>query len=189
MMSLTQVEDHHALSVSEVRSTTGNESWKSLMEVEQQEAEDVERSRGKGTGSKESIWATRWARDFIGNTQGQWKPLSMTTPILAAIIILTLLIAASIEILAQRSQKFGGLALSHSLEEIPEYAMLSYLYGPNVVAVLYSLVWSWLDLDVKRMQPWLELSKPEGAPAKDSLFLDYPYGFIAFVPFRALKKK
>lgn len=113
----------------------------------------------------------------------------MTTPILLAIVGISLLIAATIELLAQRSQVNGGLALSPSLEEIPQYAMLSYLYGPNVVAVLFSLIWSWVDLDVKRMQPWFELSKPSGASAQDSLFLDYPYDFVAFVPFKAAKRR
>ena len=97
--------------------------------------------------------------------------------------------AAGIETLAQRSMAEGGLALSPTLEDIPTYAMLSYLYAPTVVAVLYSLIWSWVDLDVKRMQPWFELSKPEGAKAEDSLFLDYPYDFVALVPFKAAKKK
>lgn len=123
-----------------------------------------------------------------GSPKG-WKPLSISTPILSALVILTLLIAATVEILAQRSASHGGLALSPSLDAIPRYAMWSYLYGPNVVAVLYSLVWSWVDLDVKRMQPWFELSKEGGATAEGSLFLDYPYDFVAVAPWRAAKKR
>lgn len=67
--------------------------------------------------------------------------------------------------------------------------MLSYLYVPQILAVVYSLTWNWVDLDVKRMQPWFELSKPEGAKAINSLFLDYPYDFIALVPFKAAKER
>lgn len=67
--------------------------------------------------------------------------------------------------------------------------MLSYLYVPTIVAVLYSLIWSWIDLDAKRMQPWFELSKEEGVTAEMSLFLDYPYDFVATVPFKAAKKR
>ncbi|KAL2207713.1 hypothetical protein CC79DRAFT_772673 [Sarocladium strictum] len=118
-----------------------------------------------------------------------WKPLSMSTPILAALVLLTLLIAAAIEVLAQRSAAYGGLGLSPSRDAIPKYAMWSYLYGPNIVAVLYSLIWSWVDLDVKRMQPWFELSKDGGATAEDSLFLDYPFDFVAIAPWKALKKR
>ena len=112
----------------------------------------------------------------------------MTSPILAAIGVLSLLLAASMELIVQRSNSEGGLALSPSIDDIPQYAMLSYLYVPQTMAVFYSLLWSWVDLDVKRMQPWFELSKPSGATASDSLFLDYPYTFIAFVPFTAARK-
>lgn len=113
----------------------------------------------------------------------------MSTPILSALVVLTLLIAAAIEILAQRSARYGGLALSPSLDAIPRYAMWSYLYGPNVLAVLYSLIWSWVDLDVKRMQPWFELSREGGATAEESLFLDYPYDFVAVAPWKAFKRR
>lgn len=113
----------------------------------------------------------------------------MTSLILGSIFLLTLLIAATVEVLAQRSQAHGGLAISSSLETIPYYAMWSYLYGPNLVAVLYSFIWNWVDLDARRMQPWFELSKPEGATAEDSLLLDYPFDFVAIVPWKSAKKR
>ncbi|RTE79961.1 hypothetical protein BHE90_005539 [Fusarium euwallaceae] len=118
-----------------------------------------------------------------------WKPLSLSTPILSAVIALTLLLAAAVETIAQRSAAQGGLALSSTLDDLPGYAKFSYLYVPTIIAVLYSMVWSWIDLDVKRMQPWFELSKPKGATAENSLFLDYQYEFVALVPFRAAKAK
>lgn len=65
--------------------------------------------------------------------------------------------------------------------------MWSYLYGPTIVAVLYSLMWNWVDLDVKRMQPWFELSRPGGAKASKSLNLTYPTDFIPLVPGQAFK--
>jgi hypothetical protein len=42
---------------------------------------------------------------------------------------------------------------------------------------------------VKRITPWLMLSSEEGATAENSLLLDYPYDFIAFVPFKAAKRR
>jgi hypothetical protein len=118
-----------------------------------------------------------------------WKPLALSTPILAAIIALTLLLAAAIETLAQRSHASGGLALSPTLDDIPRYAMISYLYVPTTLAVLYSLIWSWVDLDVKRMQPWFEMSKKEGTTARNSFFLDYQYTFVATVPWKAARRR
>ncbi|KAM5342421.1 hypothetical protein ACJ41O_013387 [Fusarium nematophilum] len=118
-----------------------------------------------------------------------WKPLSLSTPILLAVIALTLLLVAAVETIAQRSAAQGGLALSPTLDDLPGFAKFSYLYVPTIIAVLYSMVWSWIDLDVKRMQPWFELSKPGGATGEDSLFLDYQYEFVALVPFKAARRK
>jgi hypothetical protein len=118
-----------------------------------------------------------------------WKPLSLSTPILLAVIALTLLLAVAVETIAQRSAAQGGLALSPTLEDMPEYAKFSYLYVPTIIAVLYSMIWSWIDLDVKRMQPWFELSKRDGATAENSLFLDYQYEFVALAPIKAAKQK
>jgi len=102
---------------------------------------------------------------------------------------ISLLIAAFIEILAQKSQSQGALVLSPSIDAIPPFATFAYLFLPTVIAVLYSLVWSWVDLDVRRMQPWLELSRKDGVSVENSLFLDYPFEFLAFVPFKAAKRR
>jgi hypothetical protein len=113
----------------------------------------------------------------------------MRAPVLFAFAGASLLIAALLEILAQSSQKKGGLSLVDDAGALPPSVSFGYLYFPTIVAVVYSLIWNWVDLDVKRMQPWLELSKPEGAMGRDSLFLDYPFEFVAFVPFTSAKKR
>ena len=104
-------------------------------------------------------------------------------------IFVSLCIIAGIEILAQRSTARGGLFLSQSLDDLPTYATFSYLYAPNIIAATYSLLWNWIDLDVKRMQPWFELSKSEGATGGSSLLLEYPSDFLPFVPLKALKRR
>ena len=148
----------------------------------------VTEKKDGGGGSMAKIRAALTWTPRTGENGG-WKPLSMSIPILSTLLLFTLLLIAAVELLAQESQKKGALALSPTLASIPQVASISYQYGPQVVAVAYSLFWSWVDLDIKRMQPWFELSKPEGALARDSLLLDYPYNFIASVPFIAAKKK
>ncbi|KAK1688027.1 hypothetical protein BDP55DRAFT_548602 [Colletotrichum godetiae] len=118
-----------------------------------------------------------------------WKPLTLSAPVLFSFAFTSFLLAVIIEILAQQSQSKGGLALSKSADDIPAFANFCYLFLPTIVAVIYSLLWSWIDLDVKRMQPWLEMSRPKGATAEKSMFLDYPYDFIAFVPIKAAKRR
>ncbi|OAQ77321.1 hypothetical protein VFPBJ_07793 [Purpureocillium lilacinum] len=158
------------------------------------EFRDVDLTNGeKGSGETQSAkrksrFCPAWLRDGDGIDQG-WKPFSMTTPILLSLALLSLLVAAGIETLAQRSAARGGLALAPTQDDIPAAAMFAYQYVPNVAAAVYSLVWNWVDLDVKRMQPWFELSQADGARGEDSLLLDYPVEFLAFVPLKAAKKR
>ncbi|KAG5660657.1 hypothetical protein KAF25_003263 [Fusarium avenaceum] len=159
-------------------SSTPNSFHKSLPSLPKQTAKRRTTTKVKDVTAEEERDATKG-----------WKPLSLSTPILLAVIALTLLLAVAVETIAQRSATQGGLALSPTLEDIPEYAKFSYLYVPTIIAVLYSMIWSWIDLDVKRMQPWFELSKRDGATAENSLFLDYQYEFVALAPIKAAKQK
>ncbi|KAI1291416.1 hypothetical protein F5Y03DRAFT_376764 [Xylaria venustula] len=118
-----------------------------------------------------------------------WAPWTLRGPTLYALLFVSLLLAASIELLAQKGAKEGGLSLSESVDSIPQASLLASIYLPTFIALLYGLLWSWVDLDTKRIQPWLELSQPGGSVAQNSLFLDYPSDFIAFVPFRAARRR
>ncbi|KAK3373787.1 hypothetical protein B0T24DRAFT_528532 [Lasiosphaeria ovina] len=113
----------------------------------------------------------------------------MRVPVLASVIFTTLALAGAVEFLSQKSAKQGGLSLSNSADDIPFTVTFSYLYGITIVAVLYSLLWTWVDLDIRRLQPWLELSRPGGANADSSLLLDYPFTFLAFIPFSAGRRR
>lgn len=113
----------------------------------------------------------------------------MRAPVLTLVILTTLALAGVIEFLSQKSHRKGGLGLSDTPDGIRSTVRFGYLYAPTIVAVCYSLIWTWIDLDVRRMQPWIELSRPDGVTAKNSLLLDYPFSFLAVVPFRAWKNK
>lgn len=113
----------------------------------------------------------------------------MKAPVLVTFATASLLLAILLEVLAHQSQKAGGLSLVKDADSFSSLVTFGYLYLPTVIAVIYSLAWNWVDLDVKRMQPWLELSREGGATGKNSLFLDYPFDFVAFVPLKAAKRK
>ncbi|OBR11889.1 Phosphoribosylaminoimidazole-succinocarboxamide synthase [Colletotrichum higginsianum IMI 349063] len=115
--------------------------------------------------------------------------MTLSATVLFSFAFASFILAIIIEILAQQSEKKGGFALSKSADDIPAFANFCFLFVPTIVAVIYSLLWSWIDLDVKRTQPWLEMSKPDGTTAERSVFLDYPYDFIAFVPLKAARRR
>ncbi|KAI1339030.1 hypothetical protein F5Y15DRAFT_384534 [Xylariaceae sp. FL0016] len=118
-----------------------------------------------------------------------WRPRMMRMPALAALAILTLTIAAVIEILARKAAEDGALSLSRTENDIPQAMVLLSTYLPTALLVFYSLVWAWVDLDVKRFQPWLQLSRSEGSCSQDSLLLDYLADFVLFVPFKAARRR
>lgn len=49
------------------------------------------------------------------------------------------------------------------------------------------MVWGSVDLNIKRLEPFYQLS--QGATAENSLLLTYPFDFMAFVPVTAAKRK
>lgn len=63
------------------------------------------------------------------------------------------------------------------------------MYLPTIVSVLYSFAWAWVDLDIKRLEPFFQMSKPRGARGSDSVLLSYPLEFLLTLPFTALKHK
>lgn len=110
----------------------------------------------------------------------------MEAPFLGLMIVLSLGLAGVLEALAQVSSRSGGgLALARSEAEVPRAVRLAYLYLPTTVAVAYGLLWTCVDVDVRRVQPWLALSRPGGARGDQSLLLDYPVDSLPLLPFRA----
>ena len=71
--------------------------------------------------------------------------------------------------LRHRSSKHGGVLIAESLSDTHPALVFTYLYLPTTVSVLYGAVWAWIDLDVKRLEPYFQLSKSGGATAEDSI--------------------
>ena len=65
----------------------------------------------------------------------------------------------------------------------------TFRYLPTILIVLYGICWSWVDLDVKRLEPWYQLGRSTGCTAGESILLDYPADFLPVVPIRAAKQR
>lgn len=62
-----------------------------------------------------------------------------------------------------------------------------YNYLPTIISLFFGFLAAILHHDSMRMEPWFQMSREEGATAKDSLLLDYPYLFPLVVPFEAVR--
>lgn len=123
------------------------------------------------------------------STFQSWKPMTLRAPVLGSFIAASVLLIALLEVLSNRSRQNGGVILAKSVDDISTGQSFMYQYLPTIIAVSYSMLWSWVDLDAKRLEPYFQLSKPEGALAETSLLLQYPLDFLAFVPIRAVKRR
>jgi hypothetical protein len=95
-----------------------------------------------------------------------------------------------LEALLRVSAKNGGLVFADSKDgEHPLYIIFCFEYLPTIIAVIHGLLLMCIDNDIKRLEPYYQLSKPEGADAKNSLLLDYPYQFAALVPWRSFRRR
>jgi hypothetical protein len=122
------------------------------------------------------------------STDVGWRPAALKSPFLLAFAIITALFIIAIECLLRRSKTNGAVAFTSS----PSSATFTdyfFVYGPLVLAVLYGLVWAGVDHNIKRLEPYFQLSKPGGVTTEHSLLLNYPYVISAFAPFIAIRKR
>lgn len=118
-----------------------------------------------------------------------WKPFTLSPLALGGLIVFTALLLAVVEASRQISEQKGGVLFADNLDDLPGTQTFAYLYLPTMIAIMYSIVWAWVDLDVKRMEPYYQLSKAEGTMASESLLLSYPHDFLPFVPVKAARRR
>ncbi|KAK3702510.1 hypothetical protein LTR37_014872 [Vermiconidia calcicola] len=96
---------------------------------------------------------------------------------------------ASVEILVRTSRRDNGILFASKIDDLPRSKSLGYRYLPTLLAVLYGLLWGWIDLDTRRIEPWRQLAKPGGATGADSLLLQYPMDFLPIAPFKSFRRR
>ncbi|KAF2497235.1 hypothetical protein BU16DRAFT_617246 [Lophium mytilinum] len=101
-----------------------------------------------------------------------WKPLVLRKAYLSVLILLSIGMAASQEILLQWSQSKGRLIQFHSPQNISHGVYFSWRYLPTIITVLFGIAHQILDTQVKRLDPFFRLAQPQGAPALQSLVVD-----------------
>jgi hypothetical protein len=105
-----------------------------------------------------------------------------------ASLLITVALIALIEYINKISIEEKALFFAERAEDFPMGVVFCYRYLPQMIVVALGVGWAAVDLDVKRLEPYFQLSKPEGATASNSIFLHYPFDFIAFVPVNAARR-
>jgi Protein of unknown function (DUF3433) len=118
-----------------------------------------------------------------------WKPLTLTPFVLVPTVVFTALLIVALGLLQWQNARNGALFFAPTEDGFSESDLFLYRYLPTIIIVIYGSLWSWIDLDVKRLEPWYQLSKKQGVVGSQSLSLQYPLDFSAVVPIKAAKKR
>lgn len=120
-----------------------------------------------------------------------WKPFSMRMYYIGSLTILALVLLAIQEILCQKSlrreRENSGLLSFNKVADVSTAAFFAWKYLPTMVAIIYAVLFSIMDFDIRRLEPYYQLSQTSGAQASASLNLDHLTMFQYFVPFKAFR--
>lgn len=119
----------------------------------------------------------------------RWKPTALRAPVLILTILICWGLIALVQVLLTKSQQHQGIIFAPRISDLPLSRTFLYLYFPTILAVTFSMYWAWIDLETKRMEPYYQLSKENGALGKDSILLQYPFDFLPLVPIKAARDK
>jgi hypothetical protein len=126
---------------------------------------------------------------MVAQAPKYWQPHALRLPVLVFTIAVCWSLIALLEFLLWKSQQNNGLIFAPEINDLPLSDTFLYLYFPTILAVIFSIYWAWIDLETKRMEPYYQLSKENGALGKDSLLLQYPFSFIPLAPLRAFRDR
>ncbi|KAF2792711.1 hypothetical protein K505DRAFT_375878 [Melanomma pulvis-pyrius CBS 109.77] len=121
--------------------------------------------------------------------QNTWQSNALRPSILIFSVLLSLSIIAILQYLLLRSQHDQGIQFAPKISALPLHKTFFWKYFPIIVIVVFSIFWAWIDLETKRLEPYYQMSKENGALGKDSLLLKYPFDFMPLVPITALKSR
>lgn len=117
-----------------------------------------------------------------------WRPVALRLPYLAATACLALTMLLTLEGLRQYSNQKNGLIFFPHTEGVSSLPSFGYTYVPIIVALVLVIVWTVTDFDVLRLEPYFQLSRPDGAPAT-VLFINYNFGQTILTPINAARRR
>lgn len=63
-------------------------------------------------------------------------------------------------ILQWKSDRHGGLYAAENVDDTPVAVTFLHNYFSTIIAVAYSVIWSWIDLDLNGLNPGFRCPKP-----------------------------
>ncbi|KAF7596951.1 hypothetical protein BBP40_011317 [Aspergillus hancockii] len=116
-----------------------------------------------------------------------WRPFTLRPIYLTFLACLMFLMLLTLESLRRYTEYYGGLTFIETTDEVSNLQSFAYNYIPIIVALILVTLWSLVDFDVLRLEPYFQLARPEGVPAS-LLFTNYNFGQTFITPFLSAKR-
>jgi hypothetical protein len=125
--------------------------------------------------------------------QPAWRPFSMRKPYISLLITIALTLGIVQELVCQisirKSKNDDGLLKFDHPQELTMLEYFTWKYMPTIVLLTFGIMWQIVDYEVKRLEPYYQLSRRDGATARDSLNQDYLTFLSYLVPLKAVHSK
>lgn len=166
-----------------------------VVEVVIEEASEVDLSSMTGPGSlgayatqmRQTTLPPSYQESQVLYPQPNWKPFSMRAPYLSLLIVVSILLAITMELVYQKSTR-EPLMVFHTPDEINPFDYFVLRFVPTLATVIYGVMWQITDGEVKRLEAFYQMSKERGALAAESINVDYITMFNFMRPFRAFQR-
>lgn len=120
----------------------------------------------------------------------------MRTCFILFLLFISLLMLIGAEVLYQlsdrgmlRENKKPGILAFKTVDDLGLVSFAVWKYMPTVVAVIYGILWKITDTEVKRAEPYYQLSRGKGALAASTLNIEYQTFWSLLVPVEAVRHK
>ena len=122
-----------------------------------------------------------------------WRPFTMRPTYIIILVLISLGLAGVQEWLYQTSVSFArreppsGILDITSPQDVTLWNFFCWKYLPTIIFVSYGVLWQIADYQVKRLEPFYQLSQPSGSTAAKSLNMDYLTFYNFLTPFKAAR--
>lgn len=124
-----------------------------------------------------------------------WRPFTMRRPYIVLLVLISLGLAGVQEWLYQRSVWYAHQDPPSAILEFvtpQDVTLLDFFcwkYLPTILFVSYGVLWQITDYQIKRLEPFYQLSQSTGSTAAESLNMDYLTFYNFLTPFKAARFK
>ncbi|CAK5276022.1 unnamed protein product [Mycena citricolor] len=117
-----------------------------------------------------------------------WVPTPLQSWYAITLVVVLLLLAIVLEVMLHITQQKNGWKTHGNATSTTGVMHYVYSLPPVIIAAVIVALWAWTDIEIKKMQPYVDLAHGDAPPHK-SLLLDYTRSSTFFVWSSAIRNR